>query len=151
MHSALRKQMKELCTAADYLTYMLGVADVEDVAELRMHLNRVQDAFAGKTNEQILEAMYNDPTPEEQAADYLTTDMRPDVKLYDPSVIVVEVNDALHDPADEGYEPITNITRAGLAQKGPKFNLDVASVIDARFTAAAAPDLSKCFTMVIKS
>lgn len=151
MESALRKQMKELCAAADQVTHLFGWATAEDVAELRMQLNRMQNAIAGMTNGQVLAAMLRDPTPEEQAVRYLTIDMRPDVKLYDPSMIVVEVNDTLHNPEDEGYEPITNFTRAGQAQKGPRFNLDDASTIDARFTAAAAPDLSKCFTMVIKS
>lgn len=151
MESALHKQMKELCQAADQVTHLLGWATVEDVAELRMQLNRVQDAIAGKTNEQVLNEMQNIYSLEEQAVDYLSIDMRPDVKVYDPSVLVVEVNDTLHDPEDEGYEPITNITRAGMAQKGPRFNLEAVGTINANHTAAAAPDLSKCFAMVIKS
>lgn len=155
MHSALRKQMKELCTAADYLTYMLGVADVEDVAELRMHLNRVQNAFAGKTNEQILEAMLRDPTPEEQPKFYLTTNSAR-YQLVDPNQLVKLSKETPIGEDGEARQEITEFALESQLQTGARAHIaNMATRIalggGMNLTGAQIPDLSKCFKMEIKS
>lgn len=150
MYSPLRKQMKELCSAAEHVVHLLGWATVEDVAELRMQLNRVQGAIAGMTNEQVLAALLNVADPEEQAKGYLSTDLPAGINLYDPHSLVAEAEEVVREDGHVELE-VTSLLRASDRQKGTRHSLDFATPINARLTAAAVPDLSKCSTMVIKS
>lgn len=154
MDSPLCKKMKELCHAAGDLSYMLTSASVEDVAHLRMQLNTVQNAIDDLTDGEVMDALFGreaPPLPAEGFIELPAAWKGSTVDMYNPNALAAEVLEVPYGHGDQVMMEVTNITRAGRTPKGPQHSLNIAAPVNARLTAAAVPDLSKCSTMVIKS
>lgn len=143
MKSSLSQMLNELSDVTDVLARLTCVATVGDVAKLRMLLNRVRDAIGTKPNEEVLFALLDPPAPEKHKTTYLASDTGPQVTLINPHGLVAEAEEVTLENSQTRMD-VTSL-------KGPKVDFGFAGPINARLTAAAAPDLSKCSTMIIKS
>ena len=150
MKSSLSQMLNELSDVSDVLARLTCVATVGDVAKLRMLLNRVRDAIDTKPNEEVLFALLDPPAPEKHKATYLASDTAPQVTPINPHGLVAEAEEVTLENGQTRMD-VTSLIRATDLQKGPKVDFGFTGPINARLTAAAAPDLSKCTTMIIKS